>query len=27
LSPSMNGTYDITQGAVDMTEAEMQAYR
>jgi negative regulator of sigma E activity len=27
LSPSMNGTYDITLGAVDMTEAEMQAYR
>ncbi len=27
LSPSMNGAYDITQGAEDMTDAEIRAYR
>jgi hypothetical protein len=27
LSVVINGNYDITQGAVDMTEAEIGAYR
>jgi sigma-E factor negative regulatory protein RseA len=27
LSAAMNGNYDIAQGAVDMTEAEMRAFR